>query len=56
MNEKYYKVIEALGEIIISKDLDISVLKYENENLKEKIKSIEEYIDYYSNNCEKVNN
>lgn len=47
MNEKHYKVIEALGEVIISKELDISVLKYENEQLKEKLKSIEQYINFY---------
>ena len=47
MNEKYMKVIEALGEVIISKDLDISVLKYENEKLKAKLKEIEEYLESY---------
>ena len=42
MPENYLKIIEVLGSAIISKDLEISVLKYENENLKEKIKIMEE--------------
>lgn len=42
MSENYLKVIEVLGSAIISKDLEISILKYENENLKEKIKTLEE--------------
>lgn len=41
MSEKYLKVIEALGEIIISKELDISILKYENDNLKNKLEQLE---------------
>lgn len=41
MNEKYLKVIESLGEIIISKELDNSLLKYENEQLKAKIEEME---------------
>ena len=40
MSEKYLKVIEALGEVIISKDLGISLLKYEREELKEKIEQL----------------
>ena len=48
-NEKFLSVIESLGEIIVKKDLDISLLKYENERLKEKINSIEEHIDSYVN-------
>lgn len=40
MSEKYLKVIEALGEVIISKDLEISLLKYEREELKEKIEQL----------------
>lgn len=41
MNEKYLKAIESLGEIIISKELDNSLLKYENEQLKAKIEEME---------------
>lgn len=52
MNEKYLKVIETLGNAIISKDIDIDLLKYENKKLKEKIKSIEEYCEFYNNKCE----
>lgn len=47
MNEKYLKVIEALGEVIISKDLENSILKYENEQLKSKIESIENHVNAY---------
>lgn len=50
MENKYLKVIEALGEVIIKKDLDIELLKYENEKLQEAIKSIENF----ANNCESV--
>lgn len=55
MNKGYLSVIETLGNAIISKDLEISVLQYENEKLENKIKSIEEYCNYYKNNCECVN-
>lgn len=41
MNEKYLKAIESLGEIIISKELENSLLKYENEQLKAKIEEME---------------
>ena len=40
MSEKYLKVIESLGEIIITKELDISLLKYENEKLKAQIEEM----------------
>ena len=52
MNKGYLSVIETLGNAIISKDLEISVLQYENEKLENKIKSIE---NYYKNLCESVN-
>lgn len=52
MNEKYLKVIEALGDNLIKKDLDIDLLKYENEKLKAKLEQIEQYIDCY---CEELN-
>ena len=55
MNKGYLTVIEELGNVIISKDLEISLLKYENEKLENKIKSIEEYVDFYKNSCEIVN-
>ena len=55
MNKGYLAVIETLGNAIISKDLEISVLKYENEKLENKIKSIEEYCDFYTKDCENVN-
>lgn len=46
MNEKYLKVIESLGEIIISKDIDISVLKYEKEKLEKRLSVLEEELKY----------
>ena len=52
MENKYLKVIEALGEVIIKRELDIDLLKYENKKLKETIKSIENF----ANDCETVNN
>lgn len=55
MNKGYLTVIETLGNAIISKDLEISVLKYENEKLENKIKSIEEYIKNFEDSCESVN-
>lgn len=50
--EKYLKVIECLGEVITSKELDITVLKYENERLKEKVEDLEKYEMLYRNLCE----
>lgn len=47
MNKNYSKVIESLGEVIISKELDNSVLKYENERLKEKLDKIERLLESY---------
>ena len=55
MNKGYLSVIETLGNAIISKDLELSVLKYENEKLEAKIKSIEEHISSYESICEDVN-
>lgn len=52
MSKEYLKVIEALGEILIKKDLDIDLLKYDNEKLKAKLKQIEQYVDCY---CEELN-
>lgn len=52
MTENYLKVIEVLGAAIINNELKLSVLEYENKGLKEKIKSIEEYCDFYNNKCE----
>lgn len=50
--ERYLKVIESLGEVIASKELDITVLKYENEKLKEKVEDLEKYEMLYKNLCE----
>ena len=53
MEKGYLAVIEALGNTLISKDTEISLLKYEVEKLESKIKSIE---NYYHNLCENSNN
>jgi hypothetical protein len=47
MNKNYSKVIESLGEVIISKELDNSLLKYENEKLKSKLEDIEKLLESY---------
>lgn len=47
MNKNYSKVIESLGEVIISKELDNSLLKYENERLKGKLDKIERLLESY---------
>lgn len=49
MNQNDYivKAFESIGEALSHKETEISLLKYENENLKEKIKQIEEYIESY---------
>lgn len=52
MEKGYLKVIETLGNALISKDTEISLLKYDIERLEDKIKSIE---DYCQNLCESVN-
>lgn len=56
MNEKYLKVIELLGESIISKELSISLLEYEIKSLKSTIKSMEEELFFYKKDCENINN
>mgnify|MGYP003297054026 CR=1 FL=1 len=55
MSEKFLKVIEVLGEAIINNELKSSVLEYENKRLKEKLESIEAFIDYYGEDCENLN-
>ena len=54
--DKYLKVIESLGEVITSRELDITVLKYENEQLKEKVESLEKYEILYKGVCEQIYN
>lgn len=45
--EKYMKVIEAFGEMLLEKDKTIKLNTYEIEALKKKIERIEQYIDFY---------
>ena len=52
MEKGYLKVIETLGNALISKDTEISLLKYDIERLESKIKSIE---NYWQNLCENMN-
>jgi predicted membrane chloride channel (bestrophin family) len=46
--EKYLKVIEGIGELLQKKDNQIKLNEYEIKNLKKKIESIEQHIDFYS--------
>lgn len=45
---KYLKAIECLGELLLAKDETIKYNNYEIERLKNKIKTIEEYSEYYN--------
>lgn len=51
--EKYLKVIESLGELLLNKDEKIKINEYEIKSLKKKIETIEKYMDYYSQPNEK---
>ena len=55
MEKGYLKVIEELGNIIISKNTEISLLNYELKKLEDKIQSVEERLDFYKKSCEYVN-
>ena len=46
-NDKYMKVIECMGELLLQKDETIKFNKYEIDALKKKIETIEEYITFY---------
>lgn len=52
MEKGYLAVIEALGNTLISKDTEISLLKYEVKKLESKIESIEQHINFFENSCE----
>ncbi len=45
--EKYLKIIEALGELLLEKDKKIKFNAIEIEALKKKVERVEQYIDYY---------
>ena len=47
-NNKFLKVIEELGKVLIDKDNEITFQKYEIDSLKKKIEQIEAYCDFYS--------
>lgn len=46
-NDKYLKVIESIGELLLEKDKKIRISEYEIKALKKKIERIEQYISYY---------
>lgn len=47
-NEKYMKVIESIGELLIEKDRKLSISEYEIKSLNKKLERIEQYLDYYT--------
>lgn len=50
MEKAYLAVIEALGKVLMQKEYELSVLKFENEQLKNKIETIEKYCDSLKEN------
>lgn len=52
--EKYMKVIETFGEILLNKDKTIKFKDYEIKTLKKKIERIEQYMEYYQQPTEEV--
>ena len=47
MEKNFLAVIDALGQELLRKNLEISALKFENEQLKKKIEAIENYCNKY---------
>lgn len=47
------KVIDELGLIILSKDIEIESQKEEIDKLRKKIEVIEQYLDMYDKACER---
>lgn len=50
MERNFLAVIDALGQELLRKNLEISALKFENEQLKKKIEAIEKYCDSLKEN------
>ena len=46
-NNKFLKVIEELGKVLMDKDNEILFQKYEIEKLKKKITEIENYLELF---------
>ena len=46
--EKYMRVIEAIGELLFKKDNQIQLNEFEIKSLKKKIETIEQYINFYA--------
>ena len=46
------KVIDELGFMILSKDIELELKQKEIDKLKNKIEMIEQYIHMYEENCE----
>lgn len=53
-NDKYLKVIEGIGELLLEKDKKIRISEYEIKALKKKIERIEQYISYYEQPMEEL--
>ena len=48
------KVIDELGLMILSKEIELELKQKEIEKLKKKIEMIEQYIEMYDENCKYV--
>lgn len=46
-NNRYMKIIEALGELLLNKDEKIKFKDLEIETLKKKVERIEQYKEFY---------
>ena len=46
-NDKYLKVIECLGEVLLNNDMTIQISEYETKALKKKIEQLEQFIARY---------
>ena len=54
-NNKFLKVIEELGKVLMDKDNEITFQKYEIERLKKKITEIENYLELFGGDNGKGN-
>lgn len=52
--EKFLKVIESFGELLLNKDKTIKFNEFEIKALKKKIERMEQYIEYYSQPTEEI--
>lgn len=54
-NNKFLKVIEELGKVLMDKDNEITFQKYEIDRLKKKIIEIENYLELFGGDNERRN-